>query len=125
MPKLKLKTTLHRQDIKGAWTYCVIRDAAKIFGLSSIIPVKGTIDNLPIEAILTPHSDGSHWLAIKKEWRLAINKSIGDPVELFLEDVKDDPIPALKKSVAKKETLKGKLSLKTKKLFNKNKANKK
>lgn len=86
MPTIKLKTTLHRQDIKGSWTYCVVREAAAVFGSSGNITVKGTLDGHAVEGTLMPRGDGSHWFAVKKEWREAIGKSIGDPVELILED---------------------------------------
>lgn len=86
MPKLKLKTTLHRQDIKGSWTYLVIRDAAKIFDSKGHIQVKGTIDSLSVEGTLQSRGDGSHWFPVKKEWREAIGKTIGDAVDVIFED---------------------------------------
>jgi hypothetical protein len=85
MPQLKLKTRLHRQDIKGAWTYLVVRDASKVFSSKTNIPVKGLIDNHPIEGMLQPHSDGSHRFAVKKEVREAIGKSIGETVDVIFE----------------------------------------
>jgi Domain of unknown function (DUF1905) len=87
MAKLKLKTTLHRKDIKAVWTYIVVRDAASIFNTSKSIPVKGLLDDIEIEGVLQPNSDGSHWLNVKKEWRQAIGKSIGDTVVVELEKV--------------------------------------
>ena len=86
MPQLKLKTRLHRQDIKGAWTYLVVRDASKVFGSKSNIPVKGTLDNHPIEGTLQPRGDGSHWFAVKKELREAIGKTIGETVDVIFEN---------------------------------------
>lgn len=86
MPQLKLKTRLHREDIEGAWTYLVVRDASKIFGSKTKIPVKGTIDNHPIEGTLQPRGDGSHWFPVKKEFRNAIGKSIGEFVEVVFEN---------------------------------------
>ena len=86
MPKLKLKTHLHRKDIKGAWTYCVVREAATVFDFTGNISVKGTLDGFAVEGTLQPQSDGSHWFAVKKEWRDAIGKSIGEQVELILEE---------------------------------------
>ena len=103
MPTIKLKTTLHRQDIKGSWTYCVLRDAAKVFGSKTNIPVKGTLDGHPVEGTLMPHADGSHWFAVKKEWRDAIGKSIGDTVQLILEDTVSiyTPHPDFQKAILK------------------------
>lgn len=104
MPHLKLKTKLHREDIKGAWTYLVIRDAFKVFGSKSNIAVKGTLDNFSVEGILQPRADGSHWFAVKKEWREAIGKTIGDTVDVAFEDVvfnyssPDDLLKALAKN---------------------------
>lgn len=86
MPKLKLKTTLHREDIKGARTYCVVREASKVFNSKNNIPVIGTLDNFKVEGVLVAHGDGSHWFSIKKEWREAIGKTIGDSVILELEN---------------------------------------
>jgi uncharacterized protein DUF1905 len=86
MPQLKLKTRLHRQDIKGAWTYLVVRDASKVFGSKTNIAVKGTIDNHPIEGTLQPRGDGSHWFAVKKELREAIGKTIGETVDVIFEN---------------------------------------
>ncbi len=82
---LKHHTHLHRKDIKGVSTYVVLRDAGKIFNTNGAIEVKGYIDQHPIEGVLQPKKDGSHWLTIKKEWREAIGKTIGDPVEISLE----------------------------------------
>ena len=104
MPTIKLETTLHRKDIKGSWTYCVLRDAANVFGSHGKIQVKGTLDGFAVEGTLIPRGDGSHWFAVKKEWRVAINKSIGDSVTLVLQDVTlthtapDDLIKAISKS---------------------------
>lgn len=104
MPQLKLKTRLHRKDIKGAWTYLVLREASKIFEFKGNIHVKGTIDNYPIEGTLQPRGDGSHWFAIKKEWREAIGKTIGETVDVVLENtslshtVPDDLNKALSKN---------------------------
>ncbi|MEP7169540.1 MAG: DUF1905 domain-containing protein [Bacteroidota bacterium] len=86
MSQLKLKTRLHREDIKGEWTYLVIRDAFKVFGSKTNIAVKGTIDNHPIEGILQPRVDGSHWFPVDKELRDTIGKSIGDMVDAVFED---------------------------------------
>jgi hypothetical protein len=86
MPQLKLKTRLHREDIKGAWTYLVVRDAFKVFGSKTNIPVKGTIDNHPIEGTLQPRGDGSHWFPVKKDFRDSIGKSIGEMVDVVFEN---------------------------------------
>jgi hypothetical protein len=86
MPQLKLKTRLHREDIKGSWTYLVVRDAFNVFGSKTHIQVKGTIDNHPIEGTLQPRGDGSHWFAVKKEWRDAIGKTIGETVDVIFEN---------------------------------------
>jgi hypothetical protein len=83
--KLKLKTHLHRKDIRGINTYLVIRDASKIFGTLDSISVEGTLDEWPIEGTLHPKADGSHWLNVKKEWREAIGKTIGESVEIILQ----------------------------------------
>ncbi len=101
MAKLKLKTTLHRKDIKGLWTYAVVRDAAKTFGTTKPVFVKGFLDDLVIEATLQPQGDGSHWLHIKKDWREAIGKSIGDTVNLELEE---SVAPAPKEAPVLKKT---------------------
>ncbi|MBS1763655.1 MAG: DUF1905 domain-containing protein [Bacteroidetes bacterium] len=82
---LKQKTHLHRRDIKGVSTYVVLRNSQKSLKTSDSLYVEGFIDDLAIEGTLLPKQDGSHWLNIKKEWRQAIGKTIGDPVELTLE----------------------------------------
>jgi len=86
MPQLRLKTRLHREDIKGAWTYLVVRDAFKVFGSKTNIHVRGTIDNHPIEGTLQPRGDGSHWFPVKKEFRDEIGKSIGEMVDVVFEN---------------------------------------
>jgi hypothetical protein len=86
MPQLKLKTRLHREDIKGDWTYLVVRDASKIFGLKTNISVRGTIDNHPIEGTLQLHGDGSHRFPVNKKFRDAIGKSIGEMVDVLFEN---------------------------------------
>lgn len=83
--KLSLKTNLHRRDIRGASTYVVLREAGNHFNETGIIEITGFIDNHPIEGALQPKTDGSHWLTIKKEWREAIGKTIGDSVEISIE----------------------------------------
>ncbi|MEI2758217.1 MAG: DUF1905 domain-containing protein [Bacteroidia bacterium] len=83
--KLSLKTNLHRRDIRGVSTYVVLREAGNHFSETGIIEITGFIDNHPIEGALQPKTDGSHWLTIKKEWREAIGKTIGDSVEISIE----------------------------------------
>ncbi len=83
--KLSLKTNLHRRDIRGVSTYVVLREAGNHFNETGIIEITGFIDNHPIEGTLQPKTDGSHWLTIKKEWREAIGKTIGDSVEISIE----------------------------------------
>jgi hypothetical protein len=119
MTQLKLKTRLHREDIKGSWTYLVVRDASKVFGSKTNIPVKGTIDNHPIEGTLQPHSDGSHRFAVKKEWRDTIGKSIGETVDVIFEiglAVLSEP-GDLKKSNAKNKKSGAETKIKKKKIF--------
>lgn len=81
----KHKTHLHRRDIKGIYTYVVLRNSQEAFNTHTSLEVKGFIDDLAIEGVIQPKQDGSHWLNIKKEWRQALGKTIGDPVELTLE----------------------------------------
>lgn len=82
---LKHKVHLHRRDIKGVSTYVVLRNSQQDLKTKDSLEVKGFIDDLAIEGTLQPKHDGSHWLNIKKEWRQAIGKTIGDAVELTLE----------------------------------------
>ncbi|HQP00962.1 MAG: DUF1905 domain-containing protein [Bacteroidetes bacterium] len=91
--KFSVKTNLHRRDIRGVSTYVVLREASDHFKETGIIEVIGFIDNHPIEGALQPKTDGSHWLTIKKEWREAIGKTIGDSVEISIEIKKKIPPP--------------------------------
>ena len=119
MSQLKLKTRLHREDIKGAWTYLVVRDASKVFNSKTNIAVKGTIDNYPIEGTLQPRGDGSHWFPVKKEIREAIGKSIGETVDVIFEDelLILGEASDLKKKVSKAKKAASNTEVKKKKTF--------
>jgi len=120
---LFLKYGVHREDIKGAWTYLVVREASEVFGSNTNIPVKGTIDNYPIEGTLQPRGDGAHWFAVKKEIRDAIGKSIGEIVDVIFEDavlIFKEP-GDLKKSISKTKKSNTDSKIKKKKFFSRKK----
>ena len=124
MPQLKLKTRLHREDIKGAWTYLVVRDASKVFGSKTNIRVRGTIDNHPIEGTLQPRGDGAHWFPVKKEFRDAIGKSIGEMVDVVFENYTESISEATdgKKIISGNKKQVTNTQKKKKKLFSRNKS---
>lgn len=71
----------------GAWTVVYIPiDAKKVFGKTSSIRVKGTIDGYPFhDCSLMPVKGGTRCLAIKREIRKNIRKEAGATIEIIFE----------------------------------------
>jgi hypothetical protein len=69
---------------KGSWPRVIWPEAAEFFGTKGLVRVKGTVDGQPFEASFMAMGGGVHMLPIKSELRKAINKNVGDTVEIHL-----------------------------------------
>jgi acetyl-CoA carboxylase beta subunit len=105
--KQSFEAVLERPEGVGTWTCIDVPfDVKSVFGKSSRIQVRGTIDGAPYRSSLLPKGDGHHFMVVKKEIRDVIEKSAGEKVIVTMEidatprvvDVSDDFKLALKKS---------------------------
>ena len=68
------------------WVYADFPfDSPKEFGSRSAIRVKVKFEGKPYEMSLLPNGKEGHWLHVRKEIRVAINKEEGDSVQIELE----------------------------------------
>lgn len=84
MIKQKFKSTLIKM---GSWVIAKAPfNTFEIFGTRKAVRIKGSIDGYGFKDVsLLPIGDGKHFMAIKKEIRNAINKEVGDEVEIILQ----------------------------------------
>jgi Domain of unknown function (DUF1905) len=75
---------LQKGERKGSWTRVVMPDSVIFFGSRGIVKIWGTIDGHPFRASFMATGDGTHMLPIKTEIREAIDKQVGDSVDIHL-----------------------------------------
>ena len=60
-------------------------DAVREFGTAGKIKIKAWIDGQMVRKSLVPKGQGTHWLAVTMDVRMAIGKGDGDTVDIELE----------------------------------------
>lgn len=83
-PLASFQATIEKSPNKGGWTYVVWPESASFFGTKGLVKIKATIDGLPIVSAFMAIGGGRHKLPVKAELLKALNKGVGDVVDVSL-----------------------------------------
>lgn len=78
--------TIAKGEGDSAWTYVDWPDSADVFGTRKPVKVKGTIDGHAFQATFLPTGNGPHFLPLRAAILKAIQKDVGDTVEVHLTE---------------------------------------
>lgn len=91
------QATLHRPakpESDASWAFVVLpKEISATLPRRGRTTVEGTLNGIPFQATLEPDGQLSHWLKVDKELQAAASTEIGDPVDLTIVPVEEEPEP--------------------------------
>lgn len=101
---IRFKATLLRPaSPKGAsWLFLLLpANASKKLPTRSMVSIDGTLNGHPFSATLEPDGEGSHWLKVSGTMRKAAGLNVGDPIEVEIAPVAEEPEPRVPPDIRK------------------------
>lgn len=83
-PLASFQATIEKSPNKGGWTYVVWPESASFFATKGLVKIKAEIDGSPMVSAFMATGDGRHKLPVKAELLKALNKEVGDVVDVCL-----------------------------------------
>jgi hypothetical protein len=74
-------------------------DVQKVYGTSGQVKVKATFDGHPYRGVLANMGTGCHIIGVRKEIRTTIGKSVGDTVNVTIEQDLDERVVEIPKEL--------------------------
>jgi hypothetical protein len=91
MPEFNFTAILKRPEGIGTWTTLDIPvEVMTNFGRKDQVKVRGTINGHPFRGSAMPHGDGSHYLVVNQAIRDAIGASLGDLVQVSMQEDQEE-----------------------------------
>jgi hypothetical protein len=91
MPEFNFTAILKRPEGIGTWTYLDIPvEVMTNFGSKGQVKVRGTINSHPFRGSAMPHGDGSHYLVVNQAIRDAIDATLGDLVQVAIQEDQEE-----------------------------------
>ena len=97
--KIRFKAKLFRpadtdpESIRG-WTFLILpKNASAKLPSRSVTAIEGTINGVPLQAVLEPDGQKSHWLKVERKLSKAARADAGDVVTLEITPAAKEPEP--------------------------------
>lgn len=91
-----------------SWTFLLVpKNASAKLPSRGIMPIEGTINGRPFQAVLEPDGQKSHWLKVNRQLREAVGADVGDIVRLEIATASPELEPEVPADLRKALTTAG------------------
>lgn len=91
-----------------SWTFLLVpKNASAKLPSRGIMPIEGTINGRPFQAVLEPDGQKSHWLKVNRQLREAVGADVGDIVTLEIATASPELEPEVPADLRKALTTAG------------------